>query len=159
CDFDQNGPKARVLSGWHVLGEVPMAFFSLALAVLAAGGDGQVPQGLRSKDPSCTRTRERYTTYASPVRGFPHADSTEPAIDLGQELGKVEVHWAGLMRRVEVSAVPVALLFGELGIGIPGPAAGTMMLMVGQEPGQIAQPRDGPRGALAPAVAGGAQHR
>ena len=38
-------------------------------------------------------------------------------------------------------------------------AAGAMMLVVGQEPGQIAQPRVGPRGALAPAVAGRAHDR
>jgi hypothetical protein len=85
--------------------------------------------------------------------------STEPAIDFGQKMGKVEHRRARLPCGLQVRAVPVALLLGELGIGGTGPAAGTMMLMVGQQPGQIAQPSVGSRGAFAPTVAGGAHHR
>src|SRR5262245_11344071 len=80
--------------------------------------------------------------------------STEQAIDLRQELGEVEPGRASGTCGVEVRAVPVSLLLRELGIGFAGPAAGAMMLVVGQEAGQIAQPRVSPRGASAPAVAG-----
>mgnify|MGYP006920665239 CR=1 FL=1 len=77
----------------------------------------------------------------------------EQAIDLRQQLGKVKLGRAGGTGGLEVGAVPVSLFLRELGIGVTGMAAGAMMLVVGQEPGQIAQPCVGPRGALAPAVA------
>src|SRR3954471_9814537 len=83
----------------------------------------------------------------------------EQAIDLRQELGEVKLGRASGTGGVEVGAVPVALSLRELGIGVTGMAAGSMMLVVGQEPGQIAQPGLGPRGASAPAVAGRAHDR
>ena len=85
--------------------------------------------------------------------------STEQAIDFRQELGEVELGRAGSTGGVEVGSVPVSLFLRELGIGLAGPPAGAMMLVVGQESGQIAQARVGPRGASAPAVAGRAHDR
>ena len=55
--------------------------------------------------------------------------------------------------------MPVSLVLRELGIGFAGPAAGAMMLVVGQEAGQIGQAQRRSRGACAPAVAGGAHDR
>src|SRR5262245_51621286 len=89
----------------------------------------------------------------------PHAGSTEQAIDVRQELGEVELGRASGTGGFEVGSLPVSLFVGELGVGVAGPAAGTMMLVVGQEAGQIAQARVGPRGACATAVAGRAHDR
>src|SRR5262249_62361506 len=85
--------------------------------------------------------------------------STEQAIDLRQELGEVELGRASGTGGVQVGSVPVSLFLRELRISFAGPAAGAMMLVVGQEAGQIAEARVGPRGASAPAVAGRAHDR
>src|SRR4051812_1132231 len=82
----------------------------------------------------------------------PRATLPEQAINLRQKLGKVKLGRASGTGGVEVGAVPVSLFLREPGIGVTGMAAGAMMLVVGQEPGQIAQPGVGPRGALTPAV-------
>ena len=87
-------------------------------------------------------------------RSLPGSDgSTKQAIDFRQELGEVELGRASGTGGVEVGSLPASFFLRELGIGVAGPTAGAMMLMVGQEAGQIAQPRVGPRGASTPAVA------
>ena len=65
--------------------------------------------------------------------------STEQAIHLRQELSKVELGRASGAGGAEVGSLPVSLFLRELGIGVTCMAAGAMMLVVGQEAGQIAQ--------------------
>src|SRR3954454_16397546 len=83
----------------------------------------------------------------------------EQAIDLRQELGEVKHGRASGTGGVEVGAVPVALFLRELGIGVTCMGAGLTLFVLGRERRQIAQSCVGPRGALAPAVAGRAHDR
>ena len=92
------------------------------------------------------RTRARSTSTAREVPGrrgemrFASADDQARwRSTLGQEPGEVEVVGAGLAGGLEVGAVPVAGRVGQLGVEPAGLAAVAVVLVVGQEPGQVAE--------------------
>src|SRR4051794_16667037 len=124
------------------------SWLRLVLAVHAVGDVGENARSSRP-GPGCSAPSGDGTSGEARRATLP-----EQAIGLRQEPGEVEPGRASGAGGVEVGAAPVSLLVREPGIGVTGMAAGAMVLVVGQEPGQIAQPCAGPRGSLAPAVAG-----
>ena len=80
-------------------------------------------------------------------------------VDLGQEPGEVEPVGAGGAGGLEVGAGPVAGLGGERGVLAAGLGADAVVLVVGEEPGQVAQLGLGAGGDRAAAVAVGAEGR
>src|SRR5262249_17953500 len=95
-----------------------------------------------------------------PLRGsgqVPGRFSSQVAVDLGQQSGEVELARARLAGGVEIGAWPVALGFGQLGVAGAGLAAVAVVLVVGEEAGQVAEAGAGAGGGGAAAVAVGAE--
>ena len=95
----------------------------------------------------------------SPLATRHQSVRTEQAVNFGQKLGEVEFVGAGLAGGVEVGFAPVALGGCELSIAFTGLATQAMVLVVSQEPGQVAEAGARAGGEAAPAVAIGAHHR
>ena len=85
--------------------------------------------------------------------------SRQVPVDLGEELGEVELVGAGGAGGLEVGAGPVAGLGRERGVLAAGLGAVAVVLVVGEEPGQVAQLGPGAGGERASAVAVGAERR
>lgn len=94
-----------------------------------------------------------------PLSPLATSGSTEKAVNFGQKLGEVELVGAGITGGVEIGIAPVALRGRELGIAFAGLATQAVVLVIGQEPGQIAKAGARAGGEAAPAVAIGAHHR
>src|SRR5258706_15896486 len=88
----------------------------------------------------------------------PRAGSAEDPLGPRKEFGEVEPVGAGLAGGLEVGAMPVARRVAEPGVKAPGLGAVAVMLVVGQEPGQVSQLGRGAGGPAATPAAGGA-HR
>ena len=67
------------------------------------------------------------------------AASGQVAVHLGEEPGEVELVGAGGAGGLEVGAGPVAGLGGERGVLAAGLGADAVVLVVGEEPGQVAE--------------------
>ena len=100
-----------------------------------------------------------WLTRGSPPRSGHSRRSGQVPVDLGQEPGEVEPVGAGGAGGVEVGARPVARLGGELGVLAAGLGADAVVLVVGEEPGQVAELGLGAGGGGAAAVAVGAEGR
>ena len=85
--------------------------------------------------------------------------SGQVTVDLGEELGEVELVGAGGAGGFEVGAGPVAGFRIEGGVLAPGFGADAVVLVVGQEPGQVAKLGPGTGGEGAAAVAVGTEGR
>src|SRR4051812_48901258 len=69
----------------------------------------------------------------------PQAGLAEDLLDPGEEPGEIELVWTGLPGGFEVGPAPVARRVAELGVEPPGLGAVAVMVVVGEEPGQVAQ--------------------
>ena len=85
--------------------------------------------------------------------------SRQVLFDLREQSGEVEPVGAGGAGGLEVGAGPVAGLGGERGVLAAGLGAVAVVLVVGQEPGQVAELGLGAGGDRAAAVAVGAERR
>jgi hypothetical protein len=85
--------------------------------------------------------------------------SAQQAIDLGQKLGEVELARAGFAGGFKIGVTPIPFFVGELSVVFAGLVSRAVMLVVGQEPGQVSEARLGAGGPASTAVAVGAHHR
>ena len=106
----------------------------------------------RGQEPFAGMARRVLRTKVPDLRSLPSTDAcllskaasgSDPqarcSLDLGQKLGEVEPVRAGCAGGLEVGAGPVAGLGGQLGVLAAGTGSVAVVLVVGQEPGQVAQ--------------------